>query len=216
MRRKAGGTDEVPATLEIEFEDDEASPGAAAYRAGRPRDLRSAAMVTLAATVLGAALYGAHRPGPAGAGPSLAGTNSRTVIANAPNYAAFVVTVSYQGSHLVSLEERRLEVDLRIAPVTGARVSVLNYYVSEKGVTSRAVSQQSMTPLPAAGTNVRLELTVTDCAAVPIGESMSFVDVVADGPIGVMDRFTILGDRYSADLTRLLSALCPDRAQQQR
>ena len=46
---------------------------------------------------------------------------------------------------------------------------------------------------------------------VPVGESMSFVDVVADGPEGTMDRFTILGQRYSADLARLLGTVCPQR-----
>ncbi|HEV2347170.1 MAG TPA: hypothetical protein VGS97_23940 [Actinocrinis sp.] len=216
MRRKAGGdgdagtdanagTSTGAAALEIEFEDDEASPGFAASPAGRSRDLRPAALITLAVVTLAAAVYATHRPGSSGA-------NSPTVTLSAPDYAAFVVTVSYQGSHLVSLPERRIEVDLRITPVPGAQVSILDYYVSENGVTSRAEPAQSMTPLPAGGTNVKLELTVTNCAVVPIGESMSFVDVVANGPVGVIDRFTILGDRYSGDLTRLLRTVCPSRA----
>lgn len=213
MRRRADRSDEEPGTLEIEFEDDEASSGPAASPAGRPRDLRSAALIVLTATVLGAAVYGVHHGvGSSGTGPSGVDGTAPAVVITGPNYAAFVVTVGYQGSHLLSLPQRRLEVDLRITPVTGAQVSILDYYVSENGVTSRAVSAHSMTPLPPAGTDVRLELTVTDCATVPIGESMSFVDVVANGPIGVMDRFTILGDRYSDDLARLLREVCPERA----
>jgi hypothetical protein len=212
MRRKAGGdgdkrTDAGTSTaaLEIEFEDDEASPGLTASPAGRSRDLRPAALTTLAVVTLAAAVCATHRPGSGEA-------NSRTVTLSAPNYAAFVVTVSYQGSHLVSLPERRIEVDLHITPVPGAQVSVLDYYVSENGVTSRAIPARSMTPLPPAGTDVKLELTVNNCAVVPIGESMSFVDVVANGPVGVIDRFTILGDRYSTDLARLLRTVCPSRA----
>lgn len=212
MRRKAGGGGDESAgagtgraALEIEFEDDEASSSLAGSPASRPRDLRPAALITLVVVILAAAVYATHRPGSSAA-------SSPTVTLAAPDYAAFVVTVSYQGSHLVSLPRRRIDVDLHITPVPGAQVSVLDYYVSENGVTSRAVPTRSMTPLPASGTDVRLELTVTNCAVVPIGESMSFVDVVANGPVGVMDRFTILGDRYSADLARLLRTVCPSRA----
>ena len=66
-------------------------------------------------------------------------------------------------------------------------------------------------PLPATGTDAELALTVENCAVVPIGESMGFVNVVADGPAGITDRFTILGERYSADLAQLLSTVCPAR-----
>ena len=42
--------------------------------------------------------------------------------------------------------------------------------------------------------------------------AMGFVDVVADGPSGVIDRFTILGERYSDDLAAMLRQLCPGRS----
>jgi len=128
-----------------------------------------------------------------------------------PNYYAAVVNVSYHGSRLLSLPQRRIEVDLRVTPVTGAKVRILDYYISENGVQVRADPPPSATPLPASGMDVRLDLTVTDCFVVPIGESMSYVDVVADGPLGALDRFTILGERYSTDLTRLLRTVCPGR-----
>jgi hypothetical protein len=105
-----------------------------------------------------------------------------------------------------------IEVDMRITPVSGAKVRVLNYYVDENGVNSAAGIALAYAALPADGVDARLDLTVRDCAVVPIGESMSFVNVVADGPAGVIDRFTILGERYSSDLARLLRAVCPDRA----
>jgi len=214
MRRTAGGgtaaehrslDSEDSGPLEIEFEDEDASPGYPAAPAGRSRDLRPAALGSLAAVLLGAALWATHRPAPEPvAGPGTSVTHSVV-----PNYAAAVVTVSYQRSRLLSLPQRLIEVDLRVTPVAGARVRVIYYYISENGVQVQADPLPSTNPLPVSGADVRLDLTVTDCAVVPIGESMSFVDVVANGPLGDVDRFTILGDRYSADLARLLSTVCP-------
>ena len=210
MKRGASGTDDGAGTLEIEFEDDEGSPAPGASPARRPRDLRSAALITLAVAVLAAALAATHRTGSS----NTSGTNNLTITAAVPNYGAFDVTVDYLDSRLLSLPGRRIEVDLRITPVPGAQVVVLNYYVSENGVTSQPAegAAPSATPLRASGADVKLELTVTDCAVVPIGESMSFVDVVTEGPPGVMDRFTILGHRYASDLARLLRTVCPSRA----
>jgi hypothetical protein len=214
MRRTAGGDtaaehrrrdSEDSGALEIEFEDEEAAPGYPAASAGRSRDLRPAALGTLGAVLLGAALWATHRAAP-DSGPSTVVTPPAP-----PNYYAAVVNVSYHGSRLLSLPQRRIEVDLRVAPVDGAQVKIIEYYISENGVQVRADPPPSTTPLPASGADVRLDLTVTDCAAVPIGESMAFVDVVADGPLGVLDRFTILGERYSADLARLLRTVCPER-----
>ncbi len=200
-----GGDPGDSGPLEIEFEDDEASSGYPDAPAGRSRDLRPVALALLGAVTLGAALSATHR-----AAPSWSPVTS-TPFTTAPNYAASVVTVGYQGSRLLSLPLRRIEVDLRVTPVAGAQVRIIDYYISENGVQVRADPPPSMTPLPTSGADVRLDLTVTDCAVVPIGESMSFVDVVADGPLGAQDRFTILGDRYSADLAGLLRRVCPGR-----
>ncbi len=205
------GDDEVfevegRAALRIEFEDEDGSPAATLPRGTRPRDLRPFALFALAVAVLGGALA-AVRP----ATPPQPGGQPTTVSAAAPNYGAFVVTVAYRGARLLSLDGRQIEVDLRVTPVPGAAVRVLAYYVSENGVIANADPVPSTTPIPAAGIDVGLRLTVTDCAVVPIGETMGFVDVVARGPVGTMDRFTILGDRYSADLSRLLTEVCPGR-----
>jgi hypothetical protein len=215
MRRKAGGgprpgyrdrDSDDAGPLEIEFEDEDAPPAYPAAPAGQSRDLRPAAMASLAAVLLGAALWALH-----GSAADTGAGNTASSSAPVPNYAAYVVTVGYEGSRLLSLPQRRIEVDLRVAPVSGATVRIVGYYISENGVQVRADPPPSMTPLPASGTDVKLRLTVTDCAVVPIGESMSFVDVVADGPVGTIDRFTILGDQYSTDLARLLSTVCPGR-----
>lgn len=191
--------------LEIEFEDDDTATPTLSP-AGRSRDLRPAALTALATVILGAALWATH-----GTTPPNAANSANTATAVPPDYAAYVVTVAYKGSHLLSAAQRRIEVDLRVAPAAGAKVKIIAYYVSENGVTARADPPPSVTPLPASGTDVKLDLTVTDCATVPIGESMGFVDVIADGPAGVIDRFTILGDRYSTDLARMLRQLCPGR-----
>lgn len=209
MKRGAnGGRDEdAQGALEIEFETDEESAAPSPFPAGRSRDLRPAALATLAAAVLGTALWATH----AATTPSaLAGPAKSTPAAR--DYAAAVVTVAYQSSHLLSQAQRRIEVDLRVTPVPGANPRIIAYYISENGVVTRAVPPPSATALPAAGSNVKLELTVTDCATVPIGESMGFVDVIADGPAGVTDRFTILGERYATDVARLLRRLCPNRS----
>jgi hypothetical protein len=215
MRRKAGGgdagNDEGAGALEIEFEDGDGSPEGTARTAGRSRDLRGAALTALAVVTLGAALAAAHHTGSSG-GSSTTDEVGVPVVVIQPDYAAYMVTVGYRGAHLVSLQERRIAVDLRITPVPGARVRLLNYYVNENGIVSLAEAAPSREPLPVSGTNVRLELTVADCAVVPIGESMSFVNVVADGPAGTTDRFTILGAQYSSDLTRLLRTVCPARS----
>jgi hypothetical protein len=129
-----------------------------------------------------------------------------------PDYAAFSVVVSYHNAYIVSAAQHRIDVNLKVSPVRGAKVRIIAYYISENGVTARADPPPSVAPLPASGMNVKLELTVTNCATVPIGESMGFVDVVADGPAGVIDRFTILGERYSTDLADLLRQVCPGRA----
>lgn len=205
MWRKAGGDDEGAGTLEIEFEDGDEPPEPGGSPGRRPRDLRSAALIALAVAILGAALSATHHTGSSGA----SSTKSATV-AVAPDYTAYVVTVAYRGSRVVSLSRRQIEVDLRITPVPGAQVEILDYYVSENGVTSWP--PPSPIPVPASGVDIEMKLEVVDCAVVPIGESMSFVDVIADGPAGTMDRFTILGERYSADLTRLLRTVCPGRA----
>ena len=221
MRRKAGGAGTAgrperdpggAEVLQIEFEFDDEQDGDAATAlhsagpAGRSRNLRPATMVSLGVVLLGAALWASHRPTPAAA-PG----RSVTLEAAPPDYGASVVTIDYRGSRLLSLPQRRIEVDLRAVPAAGAQVRVIEYYISENGVDVRADPPPSMTPLPTAGADVRLDLTVTDCAVVPIGESMAFVDVVADGPLGTMDRFTILGAQYSADLARLLRTVCPER-----
>lgn len=221
MRRKAGSGDagdggagygeDSAGALEIEFEDGDGSPEDAASAARRTRDLRGAALGALAVVTLAAALSATHHTG-AGTGSSHTSDVNIPIVAIEPDYAAYMVTVSYQGSHLVSLQQRRIAVDLRITPVPGAQVRLLNYYVDENGVDSTAWSAPFATPLPAAGADVRLELTVADCAVVPIGESMSFVNVVSQGPAGVTDRFTILGEQYSSDLTRLLHTVCPARS----
>ncbi len=197
--------DDAQGALEIEFENDDAA--APLSPAGRSRDLRPAALTALAAAVFGGALLATHsRAAPSPPGP----VKSVTLVP--PDYAAYVVTVAYQGSHVLSTAQRRIEVDLRVTPVAGAKVRIIAYYVSENGVTARADPPPSVTPLPASGSEVKLDLTVTNCATVPIGESMGFVDVVADGPSGVIDRFTILGERYSDDLTGMLRQLCPGRS----
>ncbi|MBS2962685.1 hypothetical protein KGA66_06485 [Actinocrinis puniceicyclus] len=212
FRRRAHGraagaaarSDDGPGALEIEFEDDDTADRSPVERR---RDLRPAALSTLAAVLLGAALSASHHPG----APGTAAPNG-TPSAAPPDFGAYVVTVAYQGSHIDSTAQRRIEVDLKVKPVTGAKVRIIAYYVSENGVSAAADPAPSADPLPAAGTDVRLRLTVTDCATVPIGESMGFVDVIADGPAGVIDRFTILGARYSADMTGLLRRLCPGRS----
>jgi hypothetical protein len=222
MRRRAGGgaelgrvghgwdDDDGLGTLEIEFEDDEAPSGAAAGPVGRSRDLRPAALVALGVVTLGAALVATHHDGSGGGNNLVKDVPFVSVVA--PDYAAAMVTVRYENARLVSLPARLIEVNLRMTPVADAKVRVLNYYVDENGVSSFAELALAYWTLPAAGVDATLDLTVNDCAVVPIGESMSFVNVVADGPAGIIDRFTILGERYSADLTRLLRTICPDRA----
>jgi hypothetical protein len=198
--------DDAHGALEIEFEDDDAA-GPPPSPAGRSRDLRPAAITVLAAAVLGGALWGAH------GAPAPAPSRSTSVqILVPPNYGAFSVIVQYRNAYVGSAAQRKIDVNLHVSPVPGAKVRIIAYYVSENGVTARAVPPPSVTPLPTTGTDVKLELTVTNCATVPIGESMGFVDVVADGPAGVIDRFTILGERYSTDLANLLRQLCPGRA----
>src|SRR5690242_12592531 len=86
-RSRAGG-DDTQGSLEIEFEDD-SFPTPLPYPAGRSRDLRPAALTTLAAAVLGAALWATH--GTAAAGPSL--TMHFSTPTRPPNYAAFSVVV---------------------------------------------------------------------------------------------------------------------------
>jgi hypothetical protein len=193
--------------LQIEFEDDDPAQDRAQGPASiaRSRDLRPFTMLGLGAAVMATAMWAAA------SAQSHAGSAATVPPVSAHDYAAYVVTVSYRGARLLSEAQRRIEVDIHVTPVKGASVSVIKYSVGENGVLARADPPPSSVSLPASGTDVRLNLTVTDCAVVPIGESMSYVDVVTDGPSGTMDRFTILGERYSADLAHLLEIVCPGR-----
>lgn len=211
VRHNADGDEEVAGTLEIEFEDDAGSPEPATPPGSRPRDLRPGALIALAVAILAAILAATHNTGT----HSTNGADNPAVAAAVPNFGAFVVTVEYRGAHVLSLPQRLIEVDLRVVPLPGARVTILNYYVDENGIVSTAIQAPSSTPLPASGADYQMDLLVHDCTVVPIDESMSSVDVVADGPAGIIDRFTILGHQYSANLARLLRTVCPGRADDQ-
>jgi len=219
MRRKTGSghddTGSAAASLEIEFEDefeDGEEDALPAPQAPRSRSLRPLALAGLAALLLGSALWASRgqnaSPGPA---PTLTAVSSTVP----PDYGAYIVIVGYQRSRLLSLAQRRIEVDLRVTPVTGAKVKIISYSISENGVAVRADPPPSAATLPTAGSDVKLDLTVDDCSAVAIGETMAYVDVVAKGPEGTLDRFTALGARFSGDLAALLREVCPARSSSQ-
>jgi hypothetical protein len=88
-------------------------------------------------------------------------------------------------------------------------VKITEISVSEGGVSVTPVGMSATFDVPAAGQNVLLLWTVLDCARVPMDESMAYVEVITQSAGGfVMDRFTILGDRYAADISRLLHSIC--------
>ena len=219
MKRRRGGIADhgewTARLLEIEFEDEQedggATPGAAAPDPhGSPRTRLDAARRRRKFQVIGtasavavlavAAVVSTHD----GGGTSGTSTPSRFYIDDSA-----AVRIAYLNSNLVSTAPRRLEVELNVTPLNGQPVKVTGISVSEGGVSVAPVGISATFDIPAAGQNVLLLWTIQDCARVPMDESMAYVEVVTRSAGGyVMDRFTILGDRYAADISRLLHDVC--------
>lgn len=219
MKRRRGGIadhGEWTATpLEIEFEDEEADGGATPEAAapdphGSPRARLDAARRRRRFQVIGtasaiavlavAAVMSTHDDN----GTSGTAAPSRFYIDDSA-----AVRIVYLNSNLVSTAPRRLEVELNVTPLNGQPVKVTGISVSEGGVSVAPVGISATFDIPAAGQNVLLVWTIQDCARVPMDESMAYVEVVTRSAGGfVMDRFTILGDRYAADISRLLHDVC--------
>lgn len=218
MKRRTGGTtdhgewDVTP--LEIEFEDGDEQDGTAAPEpavpgaddsprartdaARRRRTWQLSAAAAVVAVLAGAAAL-ATRGGGTGSAPP-----SRVYVDNSA-----AVHITYLNSHLVSAAERRLEVELRVTPIQSQPVKITGITVSEGGVSVAPVGTSDTLDIPATGQNLLLLWTVRDCGRVPMDESMAYVEVITLSPGGlVMDRFTILGDRYAADISRLLHTVC--------
>jgi hypothetical protein len=217
MRRRRGGIgdheewDSTP--LEIELEDEEgdrvasesgtadgAGPSATRTRAARRRRIHQVIGAAGVVAILAIAAAGA------GHGGSHSGSTppSRFYIDDSA-----AVRITYLNSYLVSAAQRRLEVELNITPLQSQPIKITEISVSEGGVSVAPVGISDTLDVPAAGQNVLLVWTVQDCARVPMDESMAYVEVITMSAGGfVMDRFTILGDRYAADISRLLHAIC--------
>lgn len=195
--RRGRDPDAGGAPLEIEFEDeDPPPPGAPGRRLTRARAARVAATATAAATVLCCALLATHRPAATPPPPAAA-------------YNGFAVTLRYLGARLASAGGRSIEVDLAVSPTQSSATTVSGFQVSQPGVSTSPGPGARPIAVPAPGTRVRLLLTVTDCPHVPKDETMAYVDVIAGVTgLGETERFTILGERYSADISRLLHEVC--------
>jgi hypothetical protein len=218
MRRRTGGSadrDEwEPRPLEIEFEDADGRGAAAeddrTQEEQAPpaplRRLRYARRAVGAAAVVGlvaVAAVLATRGGSGSAAPlpsGLADDNSEAV------------RLTYVNSRLVSVPGHQLEVRLNITPAQDQPVKITEISVSEGGVAIAPISATGMVDVPAPGLDLTLRWTVTDCTSVPMDESMAYVEVITESRDGyIMDRFTILGDRYAADVSRLLHQICGPR-----
>jgi hypothetical protein len=199
-----------PSPLEIEFEDEEGDGGAqeGSRRWGEqvppaPDRRRLRRRTVGAAAVIGVVALVA----------ALTARNAANSGSSAPNsYSAdgsTAVQMTYVGSTLVSVLQRRIEVTVSVTPVQPQALDITQISVSEAGVAVAPADSSSPVVVPAAGREVVLVLTVTDCSRVPMDESMAYVDVITRQQNGeLMDRFTILGDRYSADISRLLHRIC--------
>ena len=219
MKRRAGGIADhggwEATPLEIEFEDEQdgaETPEAAAPHqdgSGSPRAHTQAARRRRMFQLLGTAAVVAAL-GVAAAVTTRGGTTSGSTPPNRfyiDDSAA--VRITYLNSHLVSTARHRLEVELNVTPLQSQPVKITEISVSEGGVSVAPVGISATFDVPAAGQNVVLLWTVQDCGRVPMDESMAYVEVITQSAGGfVMDRFTVLGDRYAADISRLLHSIC--------
>ena len=218
MKRRTGGIADhggwEATPLEIEFEDADGpdgaatpeaapdrdgSPGAHSPAARRRRMLQVVGTAVVAAVVAVAAVVTTRDGGSTGSAPP-----NRFYIDDTA-----AVRITYLDSYLVSAAQRRLEVALNVAPLQGQPVKITEISVSEGGVSVAPVGISATFDVPATGQNVLLLWTVQDCGRVPMDESMAYVEVITRSAGGfVMDRFTILGDRYAADISHLLHTIC--------
>jgi len=218
MKRRTGGIADhgewEARPLEIEFEDEEngaespeavapdqdGSPRAQTRAARRRRMLRMTGTAAVVGALAVAAVVTTHDAG----GGSGSSPPNRFYIDDTA-----AVRITYLNSYLVSTDTRRLEVELNVTPLQGQTVKITEISVSEGGVSVAPVGISATFDVPAAGQNVLLLWTIQDCARVPMDESMAYVEVITRSAGGfVMDRFTILGDRYAADISRLLHSIC--------
>jgi hypothetical protein len=207
----AGRGESGPGSLEIEFENEEGDgdaregaqrwggeqePPAPDPRRFKRRAVGAAAVIGVAALV--AALTARNGTGSNSSAPDSFSDDNSTA-----------VQMTYVSSALVSVPQRRLDVTVTVTPVQPQALEITQISVSEAGVTVTPVGSPSTVVVPATGRKIVLLLTVTDCSRVPMDESMAYVDVVTRQQNGdLMDRFTILGDSYSADISRLLHRVC--------
>jgi hypothetical protein len=221
MRRKTGGSADRdgwdPQPLEIEFEDGDAgedggaSAGANPTQAGQEnqappaptrrawRARRAIGAVVVIGVVAVAAVMAAHDDSGSGAPPPSGFIDDNSE----------AVRITYLNSRLVSLPKHQLDVRLNIAPAQDQPVKITEISVSEGGVAIAPISPTGIVDVPTPGLDLTLRWTVTNCGNVPMDESMAYVEVITESKDNyIMDRFTILGDRYSADISRLLHQLC--------
>jgi len=220
MKRRTGGLGDHSGSeatpLEIEFEDEYGEEGVAAPETAAATDQDGSSPARTRAArrrrmlqVLGTAAVVAALAIAAAVTTRDAGHTGSTPPNRFYIDDSAAVRITYLDSYLLSTDQRRLEVELNVTPLQGQPVKITEISVSEGGVSVAPVGISATFDVPAAGQNVLLLWTVRDCARVPMDESMAYVEVITRSAGGfVMDRFTILGDRYAADISRLLHSIC--------
>ncbi|MEZ0067646.1 hypothetical protein ABIA32_003661 [Streptacidiphilus sp. MAP12-20] len=118
-------------------------------------------------------------------------------------------TVTYQGSvtpHVLPPLRTVFVVavtDHDVVPVTITQIAQ-----SYRGLTLRSDPPLPVSVQPGQVVLIQLVTTVVDCAQVPVNDQLPFVDVTFRNIRAIQTESEILGDRYTADLHRAMSAAC--------
>jgi hypothetical protein len=129
--------------------------------------------------------------------------------ATPPPRIATLLAVTYLGPGQPTASSAYFRTVFSVTPLQNEPITLRALSVDERGVTVSVQPALPITVLPSRGTNITLEWTVTDCAAVPKRESSAYINLIADNGRYARTWFAIPGPAYSADLTRLLRSACP-------
>lgn len=93
--------------------------------------------------------------------------------------------------------------DLDVAPVT-----IIQIDPSYPGLTLRTDPRLPLAVQPGQTVRVRLITTATDCSRIPVADALPFIDVTFRNMRAIGQESEILGDRYTLDLHRAMTAAC--------
>ncbi|WP_052434479.1 hypothetical protein [Streptacidiphilus melanogenes] len=89
-----------------------------------------------------------------------------------------------------------------------AALTVVQVTVAYRGLTLRTAPRLPLAVQPGQTVRIQLIATATDCSRIPMADELPFVDVTFRNIRAIGQESEILGDRYTLDLHRAMTAAC--------